>query len=348
MPTIEQLESVPHGHENGAWTIAQLSGRDDVGNVITGGCDGHLRTWSLNSNGSKPRGTSTGTDMEIDGASSGHRGILTQRSALPRHALPVVQVAVSKERDVALSTSLDGKVKVSGLTASAGDAKDLRPPPQSLFDAWAVCAARSSEVAVVGGANGTLHAIDTNLCISDLSFSITGPDTDTKTSSLEKPMVMSLALSADDTRVVAGTSDGRVVVLDVESGAVVSSTTTAAAPAPVRSVAYIVGERNSVVVARDDGLVSVLDVASGDTTAALRGHAGMVFTAQASINGRYVASGGADTTVKVWDRAERSLIFNSTAHTQPVWSVAWTAADSHIVSVGDDDIIGILQCHGKE
>lgn len=339
------MSSVPHKHENGAWGIAQLSGRGDIGDLITGGCDGNLRMWNFST--AKQR-----TESE-DGNEDKHL-LRPVGDKMMRHSLPVVAVSVSKEKDIALSTSLDGALKISTLSSNMADAKNVQHPSSqsNVFDAWCVAAPHTGETAIIGGANGSLHAIDVDVGICDRSFTVLPSSDGDKTDPTKMPMVMSVCLSADDSRVVAGTSDGRVVELDVEAGSVVSklddSTIANGKGAPVRSVSYVVGDRNSVVVARDNGLVSVVDISSGDTTAVLRGHTGMVFTAQASLNGRYIASGGADTHVKVWDRTERNLIFNSTTHTQPVWSVAWSSGDSHVVSVGDDNVIGILQCHGKE
>lgn len=338
---VERLESVADAHAKGVWAVAALPDAgdpDDLGQFVTGGCDGALRTWAFVSSSNQQKSD----DIE---ESNGRDGLIQPKRVFERHKLPVVDVSVSRERGIAVSTSLDGVVKVWMLDAPASEAKSMTQP--NVGDTWGISISRDGERAVTGGANGVVQVLDLQLCMVEQNYSTSGErpaDNRGTVPRTERAMVMAVALRDDDARVVLGTSEGAVLEMDVETGKIISSIKPQAHGGPVRSVSYVSGERMSVVSAADDGLVCVHSVDDGTTTASLRGHAGMALAARPSPDGRCIASGGSDSTVKIWDRGERRSIFDSNAHSQPVWGVAWVRGGTHIVSVSDDGSIGSLLC----
>jgi serine/threonine protein kinase len=68
----------------------------------------------------------------------------------------------------------------------------------------------------------------------------------------------------------------------------------------------------------------------------LAGHAGAVLCTGVSQDGKLVASGGADATVKVWDPVEGNLLTTLTGHVGPVRAVAFGPDGGVVYSGGED------------
>jgi WD40 repeat protein len=62
-----------------------------------------------------------------------------------------------------------------------------------------------------------------------------------------------------------------------------------------------------------------------------------------SPNGRYIASGGVDTTVQVWDATNGTLIYKYTGHSAEVESVSWSPDSKRVASAGDDKSVQVWQ-----
>jgi len=71
----------------------------------------------------------------------------------------------------------------------------------------------------------------------------------------------------------------------------------------------------------------------GDEIATLSGHSGTVMCVAYSPDGRVLASGSQDGTVRIWSASERKLIKKLTLTHLPVWSIAFTP-DGHYLVTG--------------
>jgi WD40 repeat protein len=87
-----------------------------------------------------------------------------------------------------------------------------------------------------------------------------------------------------------------------------------------------------------DAKVQVLQVGSETVAARLtyRGHRGPVYAASWSPDGQWIASGGEDGTVQVWNAGTGVCITCYRGHTRAVKALAWSP-DSRLLASGGDD-----------
>jgi len=104
-----------------------------------------------------------------------------------------------------------------------------------------------------------------------------------------------------------------------------------------------------VASAGEDKTVKIFDANSAQEVAALRGHAGIVWSMAWSPDGRRIASASSDTTIKIWDAAAGREVFSLAGHTKPVRSVAWDRRASVLLgrSGFDDQALGRSQRAGS-
>jgi WD40 repeat protein len=67
------------------------------------------------------------------------------------------------------------------------------------------------------------------------------------------------------------------------------------------------------------------------------GHCKAITSLAWSHDGRYLASGSADTTIKIWDAVTGKVLQTYTGHAAEVRALAWSPEDSRIVSSADHE-----------
>ncbi len=73
------------------------------------------------------------------------------------------------------------------------------------------------------------------------------------------------------------------------------------------------------------------------------GHSEAVWAVAWSPDGKYIASGGEDSLVQVWDVATGEHLLTYTGHSDGVWTVAWSPDGQWIASGGADRTVQVWQ-----
>ncbi|KAF8748172.1 WD40 repeat-like protein [Rhizoctonia solani] len=151
--------------------------------------------------------------------------------------------------------------------------------------------------------------------------------------------ILSVGISPDGHRVVCGSIDRKIVVLDRHGG------TTLVGPIdahkrPVRSVEFSPDGKRLVSGSSDKSVV-IWDTETGKQLVVCGesggAHSNWVYSVSFSPNGLYVASGSKDDTVRVWDSENGKLIHGPLkGHTSGVQCIQFSPDGSHLVSCSWD------------
>jgi WD40 repeat protein len=125
--------------------------------------------------------------------------------------------------------------------------------------------------------------------------------------------VASLTLDKDATGGLAFSPDGKLLALGTGKGD------------------YVRGKN-----VWSEGGVQLVEIATGKKVATLTGHKGKVLCAAFSPDGKLLATGSGDKTVKLWDVAAGKELATLTAHTGQVKGVAFSPDGRTLVTGGAD------------
>lgn len=164
--------------------------------------------------------------------------------------------------------------------------------------------------------------------------------------------VQTLCFSPDGQRLASGSADGTLKVWEAGTGRVLQ--TIKAHSQAIRTIAWI---SNAVATASLDGRIEVWEADTGHNLAKIKAHADGICALAVSSNvqlreGTVMASGGKDSTIKLWDgnsdcagrsaRGDRQ-IYTLNGHSHPVTSLAFTPDGKYLISGGDDRTIKVWQ-----
>lgn len=321
---------------------------------VTGGADGFVSFWSLNS----------GTEVALSAGSGLQDGLVNLENStndsrsteaawasdylspvacvesIRHHPLGVVGLAVACGATVGASSSLDGTLRIWDVSEPDSAGRIVAGVNPNAAEVWAVAISSDGSRVVTGGSGGVIHIVDTRraLCETSLCLNPRGAPHDIG-------MCISLAMYSDTSRLAVGAQNGIFSASRVESDPFIDKEMLGHSSA-VRDVAFLPGGL-SCVSCGDDGLVNLYDIESSQLVITLRGHAGVVTCLSPSPCGKYLATGSSDRTMKVWDTKLREQVFSVSEHCGTVWGVAYLSK-SRIVAVGDDGCISVFDSEHAE
>ena len=333
------------GHDGSVWAVA-LSADGEV--AVSGGDDGTVRIWDVGEG-----------KVEI--------------ATLGRHDGSVWAVALSADGEVAVSGGDDGTVRIwdvgnpdqSRILARIGKpvrALAINPTGQIMagddVGAVHIWGPASGQYVVLpvsqsGSAVRTV-AFSTDGCLmvsgnADGRIRVWHRDEEKQLTEWQGHTggVWSLAVGADN-RVISGGADGLIRIWDLVSGEVL-----AVLWGHAREVwSLAIHGDGSVVSGGDDGTIRVWDPALAEHRDYLNieydpaapvseGHIGAVNSVSISADGQLAASGGADSTVRIWDVGTGTQKRVLLGHTNWIWAVALSGDGKLAVSGGVDQVFRI-------
>ena len=91
--------------------------------------------------------------------------------------------------------------------------------------------------------------------------------------------------------------------------------------------------------------ISIPSIPAGVKLLTYNGHSDFVFAAAWSPQSQYIASGGADQTVQVWNAVD-GMLQSTYQHQAIVTAIAWSPDGNYIASGGDNDIVYVWDTTG--
>ncbi|KAG9258753.1 WD40-repeat-containing domain protein [Emericellopsis atlantica] len=178
------------------------------------------------------------------------------------------------------------------------------------------------------------------------SLSPMQPDWDACEQTLEghSGSVLSVAFSADGTRIASGSEDDTIKIWNRTTGMCVQ--TLQGHVGGVQSVVFLPGDAR-LVSGSKDCTIKIWDVVEGKCEQTLAGHSRPVSSVALSADGTWIASGSYDNTIKIWNTTTGTCVQTIQDDSNKIWSryfiplVAFVLGDTRLVSASRDHTIKI-------
>jgi WD40 repeat protein len=143
-------------------------------------------------------------------------------------------------------------------------------------------------------------------------------------------------LSPDGKKLVLGTEEGMVQLVDLQIKRSTLKLDTYASEIPAMSFSQ---DGKRLAIASGTGSIELFDVDTGKEIPKLFGHGGPVWSVAYSPDGKTLASGSSDGTVRIWDAGSGEELRKFFAGKQPILSVAFSPDGKFLASGGGDGFL---------
>jgi WD40 repeat protein/beta-lactamase regulating signal transducer with metallopeptidase domain len=260
-PVARKVKATLDGHQRG---VAAVAFSPDGTLVASGGCEGAIRIWDVR----------TGEPLH---EMTGLNGV-TELAFSPDGAL--------------LASAGEGKVVTLWDVATGSEVSQLTG---FRWPVYSVAFSPDGTLLATGGGTGNGHPTEEgevkvwDVRNRSVAFTLDG----------HKRCVLAVAFSPDGARLATGGLDETVRVWDVRQQR--QQLSLGGLSSWVAALAFSRDGRMLAWSGRGDGLVSLHNTATGAEVVRLVGHGGQVRGIAFAPDGRAVATGGADRTIKLWD-----------------------------------------------
>lgn len=142
--------------------------------------------------------------------------------------------------------------------------------------------------------------------------------------------VTSCSWSDDGEKLAVGTHRGNVFVFDVETKKVIRDF-----QGHVNDVHALAWNRNALSTGCDDGMLLQRDIRCNQVSFSHRAHSSRICSFKVSHDGRYLASGGNDNMVCIWEIGKSSeALYRFSEHTAAVKAMAWSPHRNGLLVTG--------------
>jgi WD40 repeat protein/transcriptional regulator with XRE-family HTH domain len=236
----------------------------------------------------------------------------------------------SQARQTVVTAQNDRRIATARELASAALNNLTVDPERSILLALqSVSTTRSVDGTVLPEAEEALHR---SIVASPIRLTLRGHET----------KVLSVAFSPDGKHLASIGDDGTVIVWDSATGAELLRLSGSTKPNDLiteQRIEYSPDGKH--LAACDSDQLKVYDPVTGKLMMVLSGHQGDVLSVTFSLDGKYLATGGVDTTVRIWDANTGDLLHVLKGHTAEVGGLAFSPDGKFLISTSEDAMLKI-------
>ncbi len=227
------------------------------------------------------------------------------------------QTAITAQNDKRIATSRE-------LAAASLNNLDVDPERSILLALQSISTTRDANGIVLPE---SLEALHRAIVSSPIRMTLTGHQT----------RVFSVDYRPDGKQLATIGDDGTVILWDAKTGSEQFRMIGSTVPSDLFTEQRLVySPDGNLLAACDSDQIKVYDPVSGRLIRALSGHKGDSVSVDFSLDGKYIASGGADTTVRIWDAGSGKLIHVLNGHSLEVGGLAFSPEGKYLLSSSED------------